>query len=319
MEDFETYRPLLLSIAYRMTGSMSEAEDIVQEAYLRFSTRSGHAIRSLKSYLSTTVTRLCLDYLKSARVEREHYIGPWLPEPILTLDTNLLPGEAPELRESISMAFLVLLETLTPPERAVFLLHEVFDYSFPEIAEIIGKSVTNCRQIFHRAKGHLASQRPRFEPSPVQQRKLLMRFLAACQSGDLAALTEMLAQDVTAWADGGGKATAALRPLLGLDVVARYCLGILYKLSNRYADSFTITVEEVNGSPALLVWIEKRLAFLFTFAGSEKLQRIWIIRNPEKLAFMQRQLATRQNHASPSKMAAKESKNDLISSLFQAQ
>jgi RNA polymerase sigma-70 factor, ECF subfamily len=299
MEDFETYRPFLLSIAYRMTGSMSEAEDIVQETYLRFSTTSVHEIRSLKSYLSTTVTRLCLDYLKSARVERESYIGPWLPEPILTVDTNLLPSEAPELRESISMAFLVLLETLTPPERAVFLLHEVFDYSFPEIAEIIGKSVANCRQIFHRAKGHLAEKHPRFDPSAVQQRQLLTRFLAACQSGDLAALTEMLAQDVTAWADGGGKATAALRPLLGLDVVGRYCLGIIYKPSNRYADAFTITVEEVNGSPALLVWLEKHLVSLFTFAGREKIQRIWIVRNPEKLAFIRQQLATRQNHASP--------------------
>ncbi len=299
MEDFETYRLFLLSIAYRMTGIMSEAEDIVQEAYLRFSTTSVHEIRSLKSYLSTTVTRLCLDYLKSAHVERECYIGPWLPEPILTGDSNLLPEEAPELRESISMAFLVLLETLTPPERAVFLLHEVFDYSFPEIAEIIGKSATNCRQIFHRAKGHLAEQRPRFDPSLVQQQQLLMRFLAACQSGDLAALTEILAQDVATWADGGGKATAALRPLLGLDAVARYCLGIIYKSSNRYADAFTITVEEVNGSPALLVWLEKRLVSLFTFAGREKMQRIWIIRNPEKLAFILRQLATRQNHASP--------------------
>ena len=299
MEDFETYRPYLLSIAYRMTGSMSEAEDIVQDAYLRFSTTSGHEIRSLKSYLSTTVTRLCLDYLKSARVEREHYLGPWLPEPILTGDTNLLPDDVSELRESISMAFLVLLETLTPPERAVFLLYEVFDYSFPEIAEIIGKSATNCRQIFHRAKGHLASQHARFEPSSVQQRQLLTCFLAACQSGDLPALTEMLAQDVDAWADGGGKATAALHPLFGLDAVARYFIEILTQSSNRYADSFTTTVEEVNGSSALLVWLEKRLVSVFTFAGREKVQRIWIIRNPEKLAFIQRQLATRQDHASP--------------------
>lgn len=195
------------------------------------------------------------------------------------------------------MAFLVLLETLTPPERAVFLLHEVFDYSFPEIAEIIGKSATNCRQIFHRAKGHLADQSPRFGPSPIQQQHLLMHFLAACQSGDLAALTDTLARDVTAWADGGGKASAALRPLSGLDVVARYCLGIIHKPFNRYADSFTTTIEEVNGSPALLVWIEKHLFFLLTFAGGEKMQRIWIIRNPEKLAFIQRQLATCQNHA----------------------
>ena len=294
IEGFEAYRPFLYSIAYRMLGSMSDAEDIVQETYLRFSTAATDEIRSLKSYLSTTVTRLCLDYLKSARVQREQYIGPWLPEPVLTGDTTLLPDEAPEMRESISMAFLVLLERLTPPERAVFLLHEVFDYSFPEIGEIIGKSSTNCRQIFHRAKEHLAEQRPRFDPSPVHQQQLLTRFLAACQSGNLPALTETLAQDVTAWADGGGKASAALRPVTGLDQVARYCLGIISKYSSRYADSFTVSFEEVNGSLALLVWVDGHIFFLLTFAGQEQIQAIWIMRNPEKLAVIERQLATRR-------------------------
>ncbi|HET8846005.1 MAG TPA: RNA polymerase sigma factor SigJ, partial [Ktedonobacteraceae bacterium] len=231
MEDFETYRALSLSIAYRMTGNMSEAEDIVQDAYLRVSATSGDEIYSLKSYLTTTVTRLCLDYLKSARVAREHYIGPWLPEPILTSDNSLLPSESAEMQESISMAFLVLLEALTPTERAVFLLHEVFDYTFPEVAEILDKSTANCRQIFHRAKEHLAGQRPRFTPSPVKQQYLLTRFLSACQNGDLTALTETLAQDVAAWADGGGKAIAVVRPVFGLDAVARYCLGIAYKIS----------------------------------------------------------------------------------------
>ncbi|GCE15333.1 RNA polymerase sigma-70 factor [Tengunoibacter tsumagoiensis] len=293
MEDFETYRPLLLAIAYRMTGSMSEAEDIVQEAYLRLSKVTATEIRSLRSYLSTLVTRLCLDYLKSARVERERYIGTWLPEPILTEDMNLLPEDTIEMRESISMAFLVLLETLTPPERAVFLLHEVFDYAFPEIGEIIGKSTANCRQIFHRAKEHLATQHQRFEPSPAQQQHLLRRFLAACQSGDLAALTDVLAQDVTAWADGGGKVTAALRPVLGLAAVARYCLGIISKTSRRYADTFAVNYAEVNGSPALLIWADAHLFSLLTFTGNEQMHKIWIIRNPEKLAFIQQQLAAR--------------------------
>jgi RNA polymerase sigma-70 factor (ECF subfamily) len=293
MEDFETYRPFLLSIAYRMTGNMSEAEDIVQEAYLRISNTSVDEIGSLKSYLTTTTTRLCLDYLKSARVAREHYIGPWLPEPILTSENSLLPSESAEMRESISMAFLVLLEVLTPPERAVFLLHEVFDYTFPEIAEILDKSTTNCRQIFHRAKEHLAGQRPRFNPSPAKLQYLLTRFLAACQTGDLTALTETLAQDVVAWADGGGKAIAVVRPVLGLDTVARYCLGIAYKISNKHAASFTTSIEEVNGEPALLVWIDQRLSCVVTFTGEEKMQKIWIMRNPEKLALIQHQLAAR--------------------------
>ncbi len=293
MEDFETYRPFLLSIAYRMIGNMSEAEDIVQEAYLRISNTSVDEIYSLKSYLTTTVTRLCLDYLKSARVVREHYIGPWLPEPILTSDNSLLPSELPETRESISMAFLVVLETLTPPERAVFLLHEVFDYSFPEIAEIIGKSTPNCRQIFHRAKEHLSQQHPRFDHSPVQQQQLLTRFLVACQTGDLKALTEMLAQDAAAWADGGGKAIAVVRPVLGQAAVARYCLGITYKMSNKYTAPFTTGIEEVNGLPALVVWIDQHLSCVVTFSGGEKIQKIWIMRNPEKLALIERQLAAR--------------------------
>src|SRR5215472_16577708 len=156
MEKFESYRPLLFAIAYRMLGSISEAEDIVQEAYLRYCSVSVDEIQSLKAYLTTIVTNLCLDYLKSARVKREEYIGPWLPEPVLTRDSGLLLTDTVERRESISYAFLVLLETLTPPERAVFLLHEVFDYPFQEIAEIIDKPATTCRQIFHRAKEHLA-------------------------------------------------------------------------------------------------------------------------------------------------------------------
>jgi len=292
MEDFESYRTYLFSIAYRMTGSVSESEDIVQDAYLRFSAVSTDEIRSVRSYLTTIVTRLCLDYLKSARVEREQYIGPWLPEPVLTPESGLLPSESVEMRESISIAFLFLLETLTPPERAVFLLHEVFDYPFPEIAEIIDKSPTNCRQIFHRAKDHLAERRPRFEPSPANQQQLLTRFFAACQAGSLPELTEVLARDVVAWSDGGGKASAALRPILGLAAVKRYCLGVMRKLYRQYAEFFTVTIEEVNGAPALLGWTEGHLFFLVTITGGQEIQEICTILNPEKLAHLQQQLTT---------------------------
>src|SRR5215472_12729657 len=181
MEDLETYRPLLFSIAYRMTGSASEAEDLVQESFLRF--------------LTTIVVHVCLDYLKSARVEREHYIGVWLPEPVLTTDAELWPETNLEQKESLSLAFLLLLQTLAPPERAIFLLHEVFDYPFQEVAQIVGKSPAACRQILHRAHQHLAAHQRRFAASPEVQAHLLQHFLLACQGGDLAALTELLAKD----------------------------------------------------------------------------------------------------------------------------
>src|SRR5579859_249132 len=230
MEDFEDYRRLLFSIAYRMTGSASEAEDIVQEAYLRYQAADASEIRSLKSYLSTIVTHLSLDYLKSARVEREQYVGTWLPEPLLTTPADPVPLEAIEQRESISLAFLLLLETLTPPERAIFLLHEVFDYPFQEIAEIVGKSPATCRQILHRAHQRLAVRQRRFAAAPEVHAHLLQHFLLACQRGDLAALTELLATDSIAWADGGGKATANLRPVYGQGAVTRLLLGITRKL-----------------------------------------------------------------------------------------
>ncbi len=253
---------------------------------------SQNDIHSLKSYLSTIVTRLCLDYLKSARVEREQYVGVWLPEPVLTTDVQLLPGESLEQRESISLAFLVLLETLTPPERAVFLLHQVFDYPFEEIAQIIGKSTANCRQLFHRAKQHVAEHRPRFTPSPTAQRQLITRFLAASQSGDLPALTEMLAQDVTSWSDGGGKVSAALRPIFGREAVARLCTGVARKITQRQV-SISVTVEEVNGNLALLIWEKEKLTLVLTFenADEQHIQEMHTVLNPDKLAYIERQLA----------------------------
>ena len=291
MEDFETYRPLLFSIAYRMTGSASEAEDIVQESYLRYQDVPVDEIRSLKSFLTTIVVHLCLDYLKSARVEREQYIGQWLPEPVLTTDNDLQPPAKVELNESISLAFLVLLETLTPPERAVFLLHEVFDYSFQEIAEIIEKSPANCRQIFHRASQHLAERRRRFNPSPEMHRSLIERFVAACGSGNISALTELLARDVTAWADGGGKVQTAPRPIFGQQAVARFYIGITPKLS---PDLIT-TIDEVNRAPALLGWMGSRLDWVLTLdIVDEHIQGFRIVMNPDKLAFIQRQLEKRQ-------------------------
>jgi len=288
MEDLETYRPLLFSVAYRMTGSASEAEDLVQESFLRFLNTPRGTIHSLKSFLITIVVHLCLDYLKSARLEREHYIGVWLPEPVLTTDSELWPEANLEQKESLSLAFLLLLQALAPPERAIFLLHEVFDYPFQDIAQIVGKSPVACRQILHRAHQHLATRQRRFAASPEVHAHLLQHFLLACQKGDLTALTELLAKDSIAWADGGGKAKAMLRPIFGQEAVVRLLLGVTRKLP----PGLSASIEEINGAPALLAWNGSRLDFVsMVDVCDHHIQNLYIARNPEKLAFLQRQLA----------------------------
>lgn len=288
VDSFQEYRPLLFSIAYRMTGSASQAEDVVQDAYLRYQQADTSAIQSLKSYLTTIVVNLCLNYLKSARVQREEYVGIWLPEPVLTssedgeeLETQL------ERQESISLAFLVLLETLTPPERAVFLLHEVFDYSFAEIAEIIGKSAGNCRQLFHRAKSHIAERQRRVTVSPETRQHLTESFVAACQSGNLTSLTQLLAEDVTAWADGGGKARAALVPVTGRETIANLFIALMRNVPANHQ----LFIEEINGTPALLSWSDSRLNWVLAFdIYDNTIVGLRSILNPEKLAFLQHQL-----------------------------
>jgi RNA polymerase sigma-70 factor, ECF subfamily len=209
-EAFEHYRVLLFSIAYRMTGSACDAEDLVQETYLRYQASESSEIISLKAYLTTIITHLALDYLKSAHVVREQYMGTWLPEPILTSEGGGFPLANLEHQESLSLAFLRLLEALSPPERAVFLLHEIFDYPFSEIGSMLSKSPANCRQIFHRARQALQDKRARFEPEPQHQRQLLLSFLSASQAGDMATLTSLLAQDAISWSDGGGTRVSEL-------------------------------------------------------------------------------------------------------------
>ena len=216
MESFETYRPYLFAIAYRMLGSAMDAEDMVQETYLRYQSTPPETIRSLKAFLTTIITRLCMDQLQLARRKREVYVGPWLPEPILTTTTPESgdPAERVEMEESISLAFLVLLEQLQPFERAVFLLREVFEYEFAEIATMLDKSEAACRRSFSRAKLHLRAHRPRFPASPETHRQLLTGYFQAVQGGEMTALTNLLAEEVTLWADGGGKVKqAALRPI----------------------------------------------------------------------------------------------------------
>ena len=226
-EVFERLRPLLFAIAYRMLGSVMDAEDIVQEAYLQWQRRGRMEIASPKAFLSTIVTRQSINQLHAARARRETYLGPWLPEPVLA---EAQPGTADRLllHESLSMGFMVLLEQLTPIERAVFLLHDVFVYDFHEIARIIGKEEANCRQIARRARQHLQAHRPRFDPDPRQHQRLTQQFIAACTRGDLDLLVGALADDVTFWGDGGGKAAfSAPRPIVGAQRVAAFILGVL--------------------------------------------------------------------------------------------
>ena len=288
-ESFESFRPLLFSIAYRMLGSASEAEDILQEAYLRYSAAESREISELKPYLCTIVTNLCLDFLKSARVQRERYIGPWLPEPVLTGEHYANPYETAEQHESLSQAFLVLLESLTPPERAVFLLREVFDFDYQEIAAVIGKSAANCRQLCHRAKAFIAERQHRFDASRETHLRLITSFLQACQEGDVRGLQDLLAQDVITWGDGGGKTPAALRPIIGVEAVARLWLG----LARKTPADLTISIEDVNGSPAALLWMGDTLYSVVTFDVADgKIKAIRNVLNPDKLAYISRQLST---------------------------
>ncbi len=220
-------RGLMFSIAYRMTGSVVEAEDLVQEGFFRLerARQSGVEVESPKAYLAMATSRLAIDHMRSARVRRESYVGTWLPEPIVA-DLHESPEQMAELSDSLSMAFLVLLEDLSPVERAVFLLREVFDYDYEDIAQIVDKSDTNCRQIFARAKKHLSIHQPRYEASIEQSEALLRSFLAATRDGDLDQLVDLLAADVVFCGDGGGKATALREPLYGRDQVAAFLLAI---------------------------------------------------------------------------------------------
>src|SRR5476649_444212 len=209
---FQTHRPALFAVAYRMLGSATDAEDVVQDAWLRFDSAQPSDLRSARAYLTTIVTRLCLDRLKSARATREEYVGPWLPEPVVT-DVRHEPERSLALAESVTLAFMVLLETLSPEERAVFLLREVFDYEYAEIAAMLDTTPANARQLFHRATARIADRRPRFHEAADEKRRLVARFVSALRDGDAGALTSVLAEDVGFLSDGGGKVPAARRPV----------------------------------------------------------------------------------------------------------
>ena len=286
--DYMEFRPLMFSIAYRMTGSVSDAEDIVQEAFLRLTRalRDGTSITSPKAYLATVTTRLAISHLRSARVRREAYVGAWLPEPLVT--DELGPGPVPdpaeraEMSDSLSMAFLVLLESLSPTERAVFLLHEVFGYDYAEIAEITGKSEPNCRQIFARARHHIDEGKPRFEASREQRDEVARRFYDAVGGGDLNSLLELLAPDVVMIGDGGGKGQARREPAYGPVPVARFLLGLF----RRAEKEGTYTVPTlVNDQPGAVAYDpEGRVAGVFALDIADgQVQAVRSVTNPDKL------------------------------------
>ncbi len=282
-EDYAEYRPLMFSIAYRMTGSIGDAEDIVQEAFLRLTRvlRDGASIESPKAYLATATTRTAISHLRSARVRRESYVGAWLPEPLVA-DTEPGPAERAEMSDSLSMAFLVLLESLTPTERAVFLLHEVFGYDYKEIADITGKSEPNCRQILARARHHVDDGKPRFEASRQQREEVARRFFDAADGGDLNGLLELLAPDVVMIGDGGGKGQALREPLHGPERVARFIQG-LYRRAQKEG-SYGVPAL-VNGQPGVVAYdAEGRVVGVFALDIADGLvQAVRSVVNPDKL------------------------------------
>ena len=250
-EAYVDLRPLLFSIAYRMLGSVSEAEDLVQEAFIRYQGALGGeaAIQSPKAYLSAIVTRLAIDHLRSARVRRETYVGEWLPEPLVTDEGAGDPAVHAEQADSLSMSFLVMLERLTPVERAVFLLHDVFDYDFEEVARIVHRTPATCRQHAVRARRFIAENRPRFDTNQAERDELVSRFFAAAERGDLDGLIELLAEDVIVHGDGGGKVPQWYAPIVGADKVAR-----LFAQMGRQTETLGATFEphRINGQPGVI-------------------------------------------------------------------
>ncbi len=274
--DFEDYRPMLLGLAYRLLGSMWDAEDVVQEAWLRWQGTDRGQIREPRAFLVTVVSRLALDQLRSARVKREAYTGPWLPEPVTTAEAG--PLDTAELRDTVSYATLHMMEKLSPPERAVFVLREAFELPYDQIAEIVGSSVANARQMHRRASVRLAEGRDRFQPSAEDHAKLLAKFMEAAAGGDLGALTDLFHEDVVAWNDGGGKVRAALRPIVGRHKVLAFLEGLL----SRY-DFTEARVVDVNGGPAVWTRVGDGNQLVVVDIRDGLVRGIYTVLNPDKL------------------------------------
>jgi RNA polymerase sigma-70 factor (ECF subfamily) len=282
---YRDLRRYSFSIAYRMLGSVAEAEDVVQETFIRLSRARTEEIESPKAYVATVTTRLAIDTLRSARAQREQYFGPWLPEPLVADEST--PDAELELADSLAMAFLVVLEKLTPMERAVFLLHDVFDYDYAEISRVVGKSEANCRQLASRARRHITDAKPRFETSREAREALADRFFAAAQDGDMEGLMSLLADDATMYGDGGGKGTASPRPTVGAEKVARFLYAI-FERGRRIGGQLERV--QVNGQPgAKLLDSEGALVAVMTLdVAGHSIATIRSIVNPDKLAHLGR-------------------------------
>jgi RNA polymerase sigma-70 factor (ECF subfamily) len=286
--EFQDLRPVLFSLAYRMLGTRADAEDIVQEAWLRWRSAGkegddashghGEPVRSAKSYLTTVVARLSLDALKAAHRKRESYTGPWLPEPLIDP-----AGTQPiEMAELLSIAFLHLLESLSPAERVAFLLREAFDASYAEIASALDTSEANSRQLVARSRKHISDRRPRFHVDRARHQQMLEQFLAACATGDAAQLTHLLSEDVILYSDGGGKTAAALNPIYGPDRIARFIFG----LARKYRTEYRIRFADVNGEPGAILTDPDGAATVITIEAdaADRLCRIFFILNPDKVS-----------------------------------
>jgi RNA polymerase sigma-70 factor, ECF subfamily len=271
---FEEHRPGLERLAYRMLGSLADADDVMQDAYLRWTREERAAVRSPRSYLTTLVTRLCIDQRRAIEARKEKYVGPWLPEPVVG------PADPVEAAEAVSMAVLVVLESLSPVERAAYLLRRVFDYGYDEIGEVLGKNEPACRQLVSRAEERVRERRPRFDADPAEAGRITNQFLAACATGDLGDLVSLLAEDAVLYSDGGGKVPAALAPIFGADRVARFFLGIRNKLP---ADTRFVPAS-VNGCPGVVTWIGGQIHSVVTLEVTNgRVANVFIVRNPDKL------------------------------------
>lgn len=276
---FEQHRPLLLGLAYRLLGSMWDAEDVVQEAYVRWTRTDRSAIREPRAFLITVVSRLALDQLKSARASRETYVGPWLPEPVAT--ARLGPLDTTELRDTVSYATMHLMERLSPPERAVFVLREAFELPYSDIADILGNSAQSCRQVHFRARRRLDDGADRFHPSRADHARLLNGFLRAAESGDLSGLREVLSDDVTAWTDGGGKVRAALRPVTGRGKVLAFLTGLMSRYTFEHG-----RITDVNDEPAIVTTVDGSERFVTLDVRDGLIHGIYAVVNPDKLTHL---------------------------------
>lgn len=286
--EIHSHRPVLQGIAYRMLGSMAEAEDAVQETFLRWH-RQDQAeqlsdIREPKAWLITTLTRHCIDRLRAAKAQRLSYVGMWLPEPVVQ-EPAVEPVDRLELAETLSMALLMMLERLTPDERAAFLLHEVFETDYPDVARILGKTEAACRQLVHRAKDRVKEGKPRFTPSRAEQEKVMAGFKRAVASGDVAGLAALFSPDATLFSDGGGKAAATLNPIYGSEKIARFFIGVRDKVP----EGHEIVPRIINGSLGYVIYVGNQAlqANHFEFDG-DRIVAVHIVRNPDKLQHLMR-------------------------------